>query len=413
MSAATAAAAVAPTYDLFAPAVLRDPTEVLTRMRAENPVYFSPQLRGYMITRYDDISTVLKDQDMGQALLSGWIDQLPPEARAQLGRLRASLDLFLGHKNTEDHLRVQRVMRRYFTPGTLEGLRPRVEQLVTMLFDQLEGQRECDFLSAIASPLPGFVSGLLLGVPREDRIKLQNWTLKLNNVFRITDLPELLQTQEAVVGIEEYMRPIVEERRRAPQEDLPSVLAAAQRDGQLRGDEEILSNCVAMLFGGHETTVALIANTLLALLQNPEQLRLLQARPELIASAVEEGMRYDGPVDLITRVTYKDLKLVGGEVPANNLLILTLRAGSRDPEVYSNPHTFDITRDPPVRGLAFGLGAYYCLGTALARMEAQLVLREVLKRMPGIRPLFDVNRPDHAPMPPIRRRLESLRVAID
>ena len=411
MSAAPATAASK--YDLFSPAVLRDPTDVLTRMRAENPVHFSPQLGGYVLTRYDDIVSVLKDQEMGQAMLSGWIDQLPEEAREQLRPLRSSLELWMGHKNNDDHQRVQRVLRRYLTAGTIEGMRPRVEQIVTSLLDQLEGERECDIIASIANPLPGTVSGELLGVPMEDRPQLQRWTQKVNNLFRITDLPSLLETQEAVLSIQEYMRPIVESRRHAPQEDLPSVMAAAQGEGQMKSDMEILANCVALMFGGHETTVSLIGNTLLALFQHPEQLELLKRQPELVPAAVEESLRYDGPVDLITRVTPKPLSLLGGEVPANSLLILMLRAGSRDPALYANPDAFDITRATAVRSLAFGLGSFYCLGTALARMETQIVLRELLERRPNIRPLFDVSQPDHRPMPPIRRRLETLRVALD
>ncbi|ATB32491.1 cytochrome P450 [Melittangium boletus] len=399
-------------YDLFAPSVLEDPTELLTRLRAENPVYYSPQLQGYVLTRYDDIVMVLKDPDMGSAMLTGWIDQMPQEAQEQLQPLRASLDLWMGHKNNDDHQRIQRVLRRYLTSATIESLRPRVESLVKSLFDAVEGKTEVDIIQEIANPLPCNIIGELLGVPQEDRDQLQQWSQQALNLFRIADLPTLLETQKAILAIQDYMKPIVEARRHAPLDDLPSVLATAQAEGQMKSDAEILGNCVALMFGGHETTVYLIANALLALMQNPEQFQMIKDRPELIPAAVEETLRYDGPVDLITRVTPKPLELVGGHVPANSMMILMLRAGSRDPALYPNPDRFDITRPTTVRSLAFGLGSFYCLGTALARMETQICLREIIHRMPNIRPLFDVNKPDYRPLPPIRRRLETLRVAL-
>lgn len=404
------AIAAAPDYDIFAPDVLKDPTQLLNRLRAEDPVYFSPQLQGYILTRYDDITAVLKDQEISSAMLTGWIDQMPQEAQQQLKALRSSLVLWMGHTNVADHQRVQRVLRRYFTAGTVEAMRPGVETLVRSLLDAVQDKGEMDVIRQVANPLPCNVIGELLGVPVEDRERLQRWSQQILNLFRIADLPTLLETQKAVIELQEYMRPIVQARRREPRNDLPSVLVAAQAEGAILSDEEILGNCVALMYGGHETTVYLIANTVLALLQNPEQMKKLKARPELISSTVEEGLRYDGPVDMLMRVTPKPLELAGGRVPANSMLLLMLRAGNRDPAMYPNADQFDVARQTHVRNLAFGTGPFYCLGAALARMEAEICISELLRRMPNLRPQFDIAQPDYQPLPPIRRRLETLRV---
>ncbi|MFE8600159.1 cytochrome P450 [Archangium violaceum] len=404
------AIAAPPAYDIFAPDVLKDPTTLLNRLRAENPVYFSPQLQGYILTRYDDITAVLKDQEISSAMLTGWIDQMPQEAQQQLKALRSSLVLWMGHTNVADHQRVQRVLRRYFTAGTVEAMRPGVEALVKSLLDAVQDKGEMDVVRQVANPLPCNVIGELLGVPVEDRERLQHWSQQILNLFRIADLPTLLETQKAVIELQEYMRPLVQARRREPRNDLPSVLVAAQAEGAILSDEEILGNCVALMYGGHETTVYLIANTVLALLQNPEQMKKLKAQPGLIASTIEEGLRYDGPVDMLMRVTPKPLELAGGRVPANSMLMLMLRAGNRDPAMYPNADQFDVARQTNVRNLAFGTGPFYCLGSALARMEAEICIGELLRRMPNLRPQFDIAQPDYQPLPPIRRRLETLRV---
>ncbi|KFA88181.1 cytochrome P450 [Archangium violaceum] len=404
-------AATAPTYDIFAPDVLQDATPLLNRLRAEAPVYFSPQLQGYILTRYDDITTVLKDAEIQSAQLTGWIDQFPPEAQRQLQPLRSSLILWMGHTNVADHQRVQRVLRRYFTAATVEGLRPRVEAIVKMLLDAVQDKGELDVVQDIAHPLPTHIIGELLGVPAEDRGLFMQWSRDINNLFQMSDLETLLKTQKAVLDVQDYMRPIVEARRREPRNDLTSVLVAAQREGQLISDDELVGNCVMLMFGGHETTAYLIANSVLALMQHPEQFEMLKANPKLLPSAIDEVLRYDGSVDMLMRVTTKPLELVGGKVPANSLLLLMLRAGNRDPDMYTEPNRFDITRRTNVRNLAFGSGPFYCLGSALAQMEGQICLGEMLRRMPNLRPLFDITQPDYRPQPPIRRRLETLRLA--
>jgi cytochrome P450 len=206
--------------------------------------------------------------------------------------------------------------------------------------------------------------------------------------------------------MQEYLRPQVAQRRIRPSDDVLSVFVAAQRDGTV-SEEEILANCVLLLFAGHETTAGLIANGLALLLEHPDQLALLRRRPDLMPSAVEEMLRYDGPAGALMRVSEQPVELAGHSFPANTQFHLAMLAGNRDPEVFSEPERFDITR-PGNRHTAFGLGAFYCLGAALARMEADECFRILLDRLPDIRPAYDTL--DRESDSPLGRRLRSLPI---
>jgi cytochrome P450 len=224
----------------------------------------------------------------------------------------------------------------------------------------------------------------MLGVPDADRDLLPAWSRGISAVFGPVDLPRLLESQRSIVEMSEYMRPIVAARRQHPQDDLISVLIAAQEQGAIYSEEEILANCVLLLFAGHETTQGLISKGLYQLLRHPEQLELLRAKPDLLPGAIEEMLRYDGPAAAITRFAVAPLELAGKSIEAHQLVFLALTAGNRDPEQCADPDRFDITRTG-TRHLAFGQGTFYCLGAALARMEAQVCFTTMFRRLGELR----------------------------
>jgi cytochrome P450 len=395
-----------PSYDLFTPEAANDPTPLLHRIRAESPVSWIPALNAYLVTRHADILAVLKDRRLANANLTQGFDRLSPAEQEELLPVRQSIELWMGHTNEADHVRFQQLLKRYFTPATVNALRPRVREFTHELLDAVTPNGRMDVVKDLAYPLPANIIAEMLGMPISEREQLQAWSRDILSLFQVADVDRLRASQRSVLEMQDYLRPLVADRRQRPREDLLSLFVAAERDGAVT-EEEIVSNCVLLLFAGHETTAGLIANGLVLLLDNPEQLALLKSQPELTPSAVEEMLRCDGPAGLISRVSTEPVEVAGHSFPAGQHFYLAMLAGNRDPEVFTEPDRFDITRKPN-RHTAFGMGSYYCLGAALARVEADECFRILLDRFPDIRPAYRT--PDRRAIMPLGHRLETLHV---
>lgn len=393
-------------YDLFTPEALADPMPLLRTIRTESPIAWIPQLNAYLLTRHADIVAALKDRRLDAANLARALDRLSPEEQEELQPLRTSINMWMGHTNPSDHVRFQQLLKRYFTPSTINTLRPRVRQLTGGLLDAVASDGGMDVVKDLAYPLPAHVIAEMLGMPTSDRELLQAWSRDIVAIFRIADITPLRQCQRSVLDMQDYVRALVAERRRQPREDMLSVFVAAEREGVVTEDE-IVANCVLLLFAGHETTGGLIANGLLLLFDNPGELARLRAEPNLTPSAVEEMLRCDGPAGLIVRRGTEPVELAGHSFDTGTEFYLSMAAGNRDPEVFTDPDRFDITRAPN-RHTAFGLGAFYCLGAALARTESDECFRVLLDRFPGIAPASDP--PDRQSVPPLTHHLVSLPV---
>lgn len=402
----TTAAPSIPTHDLFTPEVIANPLGSLHRIRAESPLSWSPQLNACLLTRHADILAVLKDRRLASSNMATWMELLTPEQQQELLPVRQSIQLWMGHTNEKDHLRFQRLLKRYFTPTTVEGLRPRVSQLTEELLDAVQAKGRMDVVSELAYPLPANVIAEMLGMPTSDREQLQAWSRDITALFLRSDIHQLRRSQRSVLEMQDYLRPLIDARRREPREDLISVLLHAEKEGDM-SEEEIVSNCVLLLFAGHETTANLIANGLVLLFENPEQLALLKSRPELMPTAVEEMLRRDGPAHMISRMSTEPVEVCGRSFPAGQTFYLSLLAANHDPEVFPEPDRFDITRKPN-RHMAFGMGSFYCLGAALARLEAEECFSILLRRFPNIRPAYQT--PDWEPVMPLGHSLKSLQV---
>ena len=402
----TQAATTIRSYDLFTPEAITDPMALLRRMRSESPVGWSPQLHAYILTRHADIVAALKDRRLATGNLTRGFDRLSQEEQDELRPLRESIGLWMGHTDPADHVRLQQLLKRYFSPATINTLRPQVRQITHELLDAVAPAGRMDVVTDLAYPLPASVIANMLGMPTGDRQRLQAWSRDIAAVFQIADVAALHRAQRSTLEMQEYLRPLIAQRRVHPSDDVLSVFVAAQRDG-IVSDEEIVANCVLLLFAGHETTAGLIANGLALLLEHPDQLALLHQRPDLTPSAVEEMLRYDGPAGAVMRVSAQPVELAGHSFPADTQFHLAMLAGNQDPEVFPDPERFDITRTGN-RHTAFGLGTFYCLGAALARMEADECFRILLDRFPGIRPGYQIL--DRESNPPLGRRLRSLPV---
>jgi cytochrome P450 len=310
-----------------------------------------------------------------------------------------------------DHTRLRNLVARAFTPRRIEGLRAATEAITTELLDSMEADgRPVDLIQAFAYPLPVRVICRLLGIPEADEAVFTGWS---RGIARSLD-PTILRSPEIDAAIDQarselraYLGDLLAFRRNTPGDDLLSGLAAVDADGDRISSGEVLSLAVLLLVAGHETTVNLIGNGVLALLRAPDQLALLRRSPERMDGAVDELLRFDGPVQITQRIATEDMEVVGCKVRRGDEILLVLGAANRDPAVFAEPHRLDIARDAR-RHVGFGGGIHHCLGAVLARMETQIALAALLDRFgridlagaPARRPTFTL------------RGLESLPVAL-
>jgi cytochrome P450 len=396
-----------PAHDLLSERTAADPHPVLSRLRAADPVYWSAELNAWLVTRYDDIASALLAPGLDSSGFLGRIDALPEDQRRQLGPLRASTALWMGATSPADHVRMQRVLKRYFTPRTIAALRPRIQAIAVELVDALAGRREFEVLADLAYPLPARVIAELLGVPAADRDLLPRWSRAIAAIFQTPDLDRLLASQRGIVEMSEYLRGIVAERRREPRDDVISAMVAAQEQGAVASEEEILANCLLLLFAGHETTALVISRGLLLLLEHPDQLCWLRANLQGLPDAIEEMLRLAGPVMFTIRIPAGPVEVGGTTIPAGQPLYLVVGAGNRDPDRWTDPDRFDVTR-PVWPNLAFGHGSFYCLGAALARVEAQVCFDTLFRRAGDL--ALHPDGPTWQPIPPLNRTLTRLPV---
>ncbi len=391
-----------PSYDLYDE---QDSAEYLLKIAAEAPLSRVPALGAYLVTGYDTVLAALRDSGLRAANATQGFEQLTEAEQEALRPLRTSIDMWMGHTTAEGHHRFQKLLKRYFTPATVNGLRPRVRELTGELLDGVAAAGRMDVVRELAYPLPANIIADMFGMPPADRPRLRDWSRQIAAVFQNATAERLRVSQDGVLEMQDYLRGIVADRRARPREDLITMFTDAEREGVVNEDE-IVANCVLLLFAGHETTANLIAHGLNLLLDNPDQLELLKARPELTQSAVEEMLRHDGPVTTVVRETIEPVTIAGHDLPVGEHVFLALYTGNHDPAVFPEPRRFDITRENN-RHLGFGMGSYYCLGAALARVESHECFKMLLDRFPGIR---RAQAPDLTVIRPFGHRLDALPV---
>jgi cytochrome P450 len=370
-------------YNPFVPDVHANPYPSYERLRSEDPVHWSPMMEVWVLTRYDDMVAVLTDNrwsaDRRQTRNRFAAEAVRrQEEFGPFGRTQTML--------TSDpplHTRLRRLVSKAFTPRMVEGLRPRVQEIVDELLDAVQGGGRMDVIRDLAYPLPVIVISEMLGVPPEDRDRFKHWSDEivgaLNGPFATQEVLE--RARGSVNELATYMHGVIEERRREPRDDLMSGLIAAEEQGQILSEDEMLATAMLLLVAGNETTTNLIGNGMLALLRNPEQMRLLRDDPSLIPTAVEELLRYDGPVQGTGRVATEPMEIDGRLVEPQQAVLCMLAAANRDPAQFERPDELDVTRQPNEH-LAFGDGIHFCLGAPLARLEGQIAFQSLLERLP-------------------------------
>ncbi|WP_010278261.1 cytochrome P450 [Paenibacillus senegalensis] len=388
------------------PAFFEDPHAVYRALRQQDPVHAVPNTNSWLLTRYEDVSFVLKDARFVKKIKR---QDTPPPVEEDIRPAVELLNLFMLFRDPPDHTRLRSLVSKAFTPRMIDHLVPRIQSIAKDLLDDMEGHKHIELIAGYAFPLPVIVIAEMLGVPRQDRQKFKDWSNILARLIDYTSTRELLvEGSKVALEITEYLEAIIARRRKQPQDDLISTLIRAEEDGQKLTQEEIIASCVLLLVAGHETTVNLIANGVHLLLTHPDQLALLKQKPELLPGAVEEILRFESPVQMTSRLCSEDLTIGGKTLLRGQEVLTSLGGANRDPEIFEQPERFDIARKRNPH-LAFAAGIHYCLGAALARAEGQVAIHALLQRFPGLS-LTDA-KPEWHPLV-VFRSLQSLNVRL-
>ena len=370
------------------PATLADPYPVYARLRDEDPCHWSPRLKGWVLTRYDDVRRACHDRERYSSdRLRPFFGAMPADEAARIADIIRYLSLWMVFKDPPEHTRLRRLAGKVFTARAMQGMRPEITAITAHLLEGLAGRERFDFIAEFAGPLPCLVIMSMLGVPHSDLALLKRLSDDIAPFIGSarTSALKYAAAQTATREMADYFRELIALRRRREHTDLLAGLVAV-RDGEDRlSEDELVATCILMLFAGHETTTNHLANGLAALMRFPDQLAALRDDPALAPAAVEELLRYEGPSGAQARVVAQAHELHGRALREGDRVFLLLNAANRDPRAYADPERVDLRREG-VPHLAFGYGPHICLGFPLARTEGEVALPAVLRRFARIEP---------------------------
>lgn len=374
-------------FNPLTPEFRQNPYPFYDLLRQHAPIFYWDRWQMYFLSRYDDCVALLRDNRLGHGTFH---EENAPATQRALATMQKDWLLF---KNPPDHTRLRSLVHKVFTPRMVEQLRGTVERITNELLDRVQAQGEMDLIADLAYPLPVTVIAEMLGIPQEDHLAFHALS---NDLARSLDLTEETavydRASKAAETFRNYLETLASKRRSRPQNDLLSALVAVEEAGDRLNLNELYATCAFLFVAGHETTINLIGNGTLALLQHPEQLTLLKNKPMLIETAVEEMLRYDSPVQMTSRMVLEDFKYNGRFFHRGNTIAFLLGSANHDPDQFHQPHTLDIQRKKN-QHLSFGSGIHYCVGAPLARLEGQIAVATLLKRMPHL--ALTRSKPEH------------------
>jgi len=369
--------------DAEAPGYLDDPYPVYRALRTQSPVWLSPSGAWYL-SRYDDVLTLLNDQRFQRQSPGGTVP-ISGDSRPATP-IDHMLSRWMVFSDPPRHTRLRRSFGRAFAPRLVAALRDEVGRVADGLLDAALDKSDFDVIADFAYPLPVMVVSRILGVAAEDYSKLKDWSGQITGALDSGDAAELATGVAASEAMLDYMAELIAERRRAPREDFISVLAADGDDGAADA-EDLLANCVFLLWAGHETTKNLIGNGVLALLRHPGELARLRTDLSLAESAVDEFLRFESPIQKVGRWTRAAVAFGDVEIPAEHYVVGLLGAANRDPARFADPDRFDVARGAG-HGVAFGRGIHHCLGYRLAKLEGEVAFTALLRQASALEPRF-------------------------
>ena len=377
------AAAPLSLYHLLDPEVLANPYPLYHRLRTESPVHWDPYLHAWVVTRYADVVAVLHRFSAARTPTPEQLDALGLSSLAPLGAVMVRQMLFL---DPPAHTRIRGLAAQAFTPRRVAALHQHIQQITDALLAAVLPRGRMDVIGDLAEPLPAIVTAEMLGVPAADHRQLKAWSADfaemLGNFQHNPDrAARVLRSTEAML---DYFRAAVREQRARPRQGLVSALLQAEIDGDRFTEDEVIANCVVTMVGGQETTTNLIGNGVLTLLRHPDQLARLLGEPSMIGPAIEELLRFESPSQHTARLAPEDTVLGGQRIRRRQAVIAVMAAANRDPERFPDPDRLDLTR-PDNRHLAFGWAAHFCFGAPLARLEGQIAVATLLRRLRDVR----------------------------
>jgi cytochrome P450 len=361
--------------DPGSPVFLDDPYPVLAALRETGPVLWHEPMGTWLATTHDAVSQVLRNRSFGRL----WTDWEP---RSQMEPFNALHRNQMMENEPPTHTRLRRLVASAFGRGHVERMRPRVESLADQMADELG--ESFDLLGDYAEPMPVFVIADLLGVPREDHVKLRDWSQAIVHMYEpgVGALTKAAAI-EASTAFSDYVRAVVDQRRSSPGDDLISDLIEARDDGARLTDDELVASVVLLLNAGHEASVNVFGNGLHALLQHPEQLARITSGEVSVDTALEELIRYDAALQLFERTATADVEVSGQLIRSGERIACLMGSANRDAAVFPDADTFDVGRDPNPH-VGFGMGVHFCLGAPLARLELQISIKTLLDRFPTL-----------------------------
>jgi pimeloyl-[acyl-carrier protein] synthase len=366
---------------------INEPYPLLAAFRENAPIWWCEANKSWVVSRYNDTQHILRSPDFEKQIQRwkytpnpAWLQWFP-----QFKALKETSATWMLNMNPPDHTRVRAVVGRAFAPSTIHALKPEIEKVAHHLLEQAKQREQFDLIADFAFPLPLAIIGLIIGIPVSDANKLKAWSKALVAIIGGNRaLPKLYDSGKAVLELRNYLTPMIEERRKNPQNDLLSVLVQAEEDGTKLSTAELLSNLILLIVAGHETTVNLISNAVLCLLRHPEQLAMFKQKPELAHSVINEVLRYESPVQAAPRLANKDVVLSGQTIKSGDMVWMLLGSANRDEEQFACADVFDITRTS-THHLSFSEGIHRCIGASLAEAEGAIAITTLFATLPDLK----------------------------
>lgn len=376
--------------DLSIPEIRADPFTYFSRLREEDPIHRNDRFGGYVVTRYEDVKLCLVDNQALSVSTQGERLRDSPHDIPETTNMFPKMIIYL---DPPEHTVLRKIIGEEFNPQFIKNQRRYVENQVDQLLDNLEQQDpgEINLVEDFTAPLPVKVISRIMGFPAEDVDKISRWSNKIAyTLLHHYDRPDRHEkTEEAMREFSDYLAELVQRRRDTPRNDLITHLIQAEANGRRLDDDEVIATTILLLFAGHETTTKQLANGIYELLRHPSQQELLRGDPSLMRNAPEEILRYHGAVKSITRGVAEDFELSGTTIEEGDRLLLSLAAANRDPQVFDDPDSFDVTRETADKHLTFGHGIHTCIGAPLARLELEVAIPEFMARFPDAEVAID------------------------
>ena len=364
---------------------VQDPFPLYAWLRDHDPVHWSESLGAWIVTRYADVVTIFDRIAVFSSDRFRKIDDRHASRRPAVRAVAEVLGHWLVFRDPPDHDRLRGLLQSSFTPRQLDSSRDRIQRTVDTLLDGVVERGTMDFIRDLAFPLPAMVIAGLVGAPAADLGAIKTWSDRLAAYLggAVDARDNFAEASAGLGALVAYFNDLLRERTRDPRDDLMSLMLRAEHEGERLTHDEVVANCILLLFAGHETTTNLLGNGLFHLLGNPEETNVVRADPSLLHGAVEELLRYDGPVPATVKIATEDVAWHGRTIRRGAMVVPSLASANRDPRQWRDPDRLDVRRHPE-RHVAFAAGMHFCLGAWLARLEARVVLETVFRRLPDL-----------------------------